>query len=127
MSGGSSYEIFTFGRFEVAPENEDAFVAAWSEFAAWVSRSSGSRTFRLVRDIRNAGRFFSFGQWDDAEAIAAWKSSDEFKEGLGRVVRHSTEFEPTELVALATATGGTVTALSPPAELEPIHAPTPSS
>ena len=34
------------------------------------------------------------------------------------------EFEPTELVTLVNAEGGTSEALSPPAGLEPIHAPT---
>jgi heme-degrading monooxygenase HmoA len=84
----------------------------------------GAGTLRLVRDIRNAGRFFSVGQWDDAEAIRVWKSSAEFKERLGRVVRQATEFEPTEQVTLVKVTGGTVEAVSPPAELEAIHAPT---
>ena len=117
------YEIFTFGRFEVPPENEDAFVAAWSEFAGWVSKQPGAQAFRLVRDTRNAGRFFSFGQWDGAEAVQAWKSSAEFKEGLGRVVKQSSEFEPTELVVLKRAASGNVETLSPP-EVAPIHAPT---
>ena len=124
MGGGADYEIFTYGRFEVEPANEQAFVDAWSEFAAWVSQSPGARTFRLVRDVRNPGRFFSFGEWDDAESIRAWKSSDEFKEGLGRVVRLAREFEPTEHVTLAKAAGGKVETLSPPAEIEAIHAPT---
>ena len=76
------YEIFTYGRFEVEPANEQAFVQAWSEFAAWVSAQPGAVTFRLVRDVRNAGRFISFGQWEDADAVRTWKSSAEFKEGL---------------------------------------------
>ena len=25
------YEIFTYGRFEVAPENQDAFVETWAD------------------------------------------------------------------------------------------------
>jgi heme-degrading monooxygenase HmoA len=118
------YEIFTAGRFEVEPGNEEAFVDAWSEFAAWASQRPGAGTLRLFRDVRNAGRFVSQGQWDDADAIRAWKSSAEFKERIGRVVSQATEFEPTELVTLVKVTGGTVEALSPPAEMEPIHAPT---
>ncbi len=118
------YEIFTHGRFEVAPENEVAFIDAWSEFATWVSQRPGARSVRLVRDLRNAGRFFSTGEWDDAEGIRAWKSSDEFKERLGRVVKQSTDFEPTELVALVKVTGRAVEVLSPPEGLEPVHAPT---
>ena len=117
------YEIFTSGRFEVEPGNEDAFVAAWSEFAVWVSQQAGAQTLRLFRDVRNPGRFVSFGQWDAAEAVRAWKSSDEFKERIGRVVRQATEFEPTEYVSLVSVTGGNVEAHSPPEELEPIHAP----
>ncbi|HYZ19185.1 MAG TPA: antibiotic biosynthesis monooxygenase family protein [Gaiellaceae bacterium] len=118
------YEIFTHGRFEVAPENEEAFVEAWSEFAAWVSQRPGAQTLRLVRDIRNPGRFVSFGQWDDADAVRDWKSSPEFKERIGRVVKQAKQFEPTELVTLVSVMGGTVERLSPPADLEAIHAPT---
>jgi heme-degrading monooxygenase HmoA len=117
------YELYTFGRFEVPPENEDAFVAAWSEFAKWVSAQPGAYGFRLVRDTRNAGRFYSFGQWDDAEAVREWKSLPEFKEGLGRMVKLSSEFEPTELVVLKRAAAGNVETLSPP-HVAPIHAPT---
>ncbi len=118
------YEIFTYGRFEVEPANEQAFVDTWSEFAAWVSQLPGNQALRLVRDVRNPGRFISFGQWDDAEAVRAFKSSPEFKAGLGRMVALAKDFEPTELVTLANATGGKVDAHTPPAELEPIHAPT---
>jgi heme-degrading monooxygenase HmoA len=118
------YEIFTAGRFEVEPGNEEAFVDAWSEFAAWTSERPGAGTLRLFRDVRNAGRFFSFGQWDDADAVRTWKSSAEFKERIGRVVTQATEFEPTEHVTLVKVTGGAVEALSPPPGIEPIHAPT---
>lgn len=118
------YEIFTHGSFEVEPGREKAFVEAWSEFATWVSEWPGARTLRLVRDVRNAGRFVSVGQWDDADAIRAWKNSAEFKERLGRVVSHAAAFEPTEHVTLVRVTGGTVEALAPPVEIEPIHAPT---
>ena len=117
------YEIFTTGRFEVEPENEAEFVAAWSEFATWVSQRPGAQTLRLTRDVRNPGRFISVGQWDDADAIRYWKSSSEFKERIGRVVKEAKEFEPTELVTVRTVTGGSVEVHSPPAELEAIHAP----
>jgi heme-degrading monooxygenase HmoA len=117
------YEIFTYGRFEVAPENEQAFIDAWSEFAAWASTKDGSPTIRLARDIRTTGRFVSIGQWENAEAIQAWKSSDEFREKLGSVVRLAAEFEPTELVVSKRVSGGSVETFSPP-DLAPIHAPT---
>ena len=118
------YEIFTYGRFEVEPANEDAFVEAWSEFAVWISLRSGNRSVRLMRDIRNAGRLVSVGRWDDAEAVRAFKSSAEFKERLGRVVKLAKDFEPTELVTLVKAADGSSETLAPPAGLEPIHTPT---
>jgi heme-degrading monooxygenase HmoA len=116
------YEIFTYGRFEVDPENEDAFVEAWSEFATWRSRRPGNRSVRLMRDVRNTGRLVSVGKWDNAEAVQAFKSTGEFKEQLARVVKLAKDFEPTELVTLVKAADGTAETLSPPA-LEPIHAP----
>lgn len=118
------YEIFTYGRFEVEPEKEDAFVEAWSEFATWISRRPGNGSVRLMRDVRNTGRLVSVGKWDDAEAVRAFKSAPEFKERLGAVVKLANDFEPTELVTLVKAAGGTCERMSPPPELEPIHAPT---
>ena len=117
------YEIFTYGRFEVDPANEEAFVAAWSEFAARVSERPANHGIRLVRDVRNPGRFLSLGLWDDANAIAEWKSAAEFKERLRGVVSQAKEFEPTELVVLRKAADGSIETLSPP-EIEAIHAPT---
>jgi len=117
------YEIFTYGRFEVPAENEEAFIEAWSVFAAWASARRGAKAIRLARDVRSPGRFVSLGHWDDADAIQAWKSSDEFRERLGSVVRLATEFEPTEFAVLRRVEGGSVETLSPP-DLAPIHAPT---
>ena len=118
------YEIFTNGRWEVEPENEEAFIDAWSELATWISQQPGAKTVWLVRDVRNAGRFYSNGQWEDAEAVRTFKSSPQFKEHLARVVQHTTEFEPTEHVTLRKVENGNVETLSPPADLQPIHAPT---
>jgi len=118
------YEIFTYGRFEVEPDNQETFVETWTEFASWVSARPGAGSIRLFRDVRNPGRFVSLGQWDDADAVRSFKSSPEFKERLGRVVGLATEFEPTEHVTLAKATGGSAETHSPPEDLEAIHAQT---
>ena len=118
------YEIFTYGRFEVAPENEQAFVEAWMEFASWASERAGARSIRLFRDVRDPGRFVSLGEWDDADAVRGFKSSAEFKERLGRLVQLAADFEPTDLVTRAKVTDGSVERHTPPEGLEPIHAPT---
>jgi heme-degrading monooxygenase HmoA len=84
----------------------------------------GAATIRLFRDVRNPGRFVSLGQWDDADAVSNWKSSPEFKERLGRVVKRANEFEPTEHVTMVQVAGGSAETLSPPDNMEAIHAPT---
>jgi heme-degrading monooxygenase HmoA len=76
-----------------------------------------------MRDVRNTGRLVSVGKWDNAEAVQDFKSTAEFKEQLGRVVKLAKDFEPTELVSLVKAADGTSERFSPPAGLEPIHAP----
>ena len=89
-----------------------------------MSARPGARSIRLFRDVRNPGRFISFGEWDDADAVRAFKNAPEFKDGLGRLVELAVEFEPTEHVTLAKATGGSAETHSPPEDLEAIHAPT---
>ena len=108
----------------VEPENEEAFVEAWVEFASWASKRPGSIAIRLFRDVRNPGRFVSLGQWDDADAVRGFKSAPEFKERLGRLVKLAAEFEPTEHVTLAKVTDGSAQTHSPPDDLEAIHAST---
>jgi quinol monooxygenase YgiN len=92
--------------------------------SARISRHTGNQSVRLMRDVRNTGRLVSVGKWNDAEAVRAFKSAPEFKEQLARIVKLAKDFEPTELVTMVKAAGGTSERLSPPAGLEPIHAPT---
>jgi hypothetical protein len=56
--------------------------------------------------------------------VRNWKSSPEFKERLGRIVKQAIEFEPTEHVTMVRVTGGSAETLSPPDDMEAIHAPT---
>jgi hypothetical protein len=56
--------------------------------------------------------------------VRNWKSSPEFKERLGRVVKRANEFEPTEHVTMVRVAGGSAEMLSPPDDMEAIHAPT---
>jgi heme-degrading monooxygenase HmoA len=108
-------EIGTTGTWRVTPSKEEAFVDAWSEFAAWASSMPGAGTLRLSRDHGDQGRFVSFGIWESDEAVRAWKAAPEFKERIAHVLQHVEDFEATELAVLATAESGsaTLTALVP--------------
>jgi heme-degrading monooxygenase HmoA len=99
--------IYTSGTWQPNPGSEDAFIAAWEEFAAWVSGMPGAGRLQLVRDLREPKRFVSFGDWESAEQIRAWKASPEFRERMAHVLQHVDEFHPTELLLVATAEHGT--------------------
>jgi heme-degrading monooxygenase HmoA len=99
-------EIYTTGRWKPNKEKTDAFVEAWAAFAAWASTMPGAGELRLTRDVRAEGVFLSFGAWDSADAVRAWKSGPEFRERMARVLQHVDEFEPSELAVVATARDG---------------------
>jgi heme-degrading monooxygenase HmoA len=100
-------EIYTTGRWRVSAGNEQKFVEAWAEFAAWASETSGAGELRLARDRREEELFVSFGAWASADAVRGWKSAPEFRERLAHVLEHVDEFEPSELAVVATAKAAT--------------------
>lgn len=97
----SGSETYTSGAWLVKSGEEDEFVAAWREFAAWAGTLPECGTLRLVRDVEQPSRFLSFAPWESFEAQHAWKGTDEFRERMARVQRHVAEFTPSvyELVA----------------------------
>ena len=97
------------GTWTPNPGREEAFVAAWTQFAALGELQPGRRALRLVRDLTAPERFVSFGDWDGIAAVAGWKGSPEFNERMARVLQHVSEFDPTELELVATAEEGETT------------------
>ncbi len=95
--------IYTTGNWKPNPGSEDAFVAAWKQFAAWASSMPGAGRLQLVRDLREPERFVSFGDWGSIDQVRDWKSSPEFRERMARVLQHVDEFQPTELTLIASA------------------------
>ena len=89
-------ETYTMGFWIAKPGAEDAFVAAWSEFAEWIKDQPGVSTLRLVRDLKEPRKFISFADWDGIESIRAWKETPEFKERIGRVKQHTDDFTASE-------------------------------
>ena len=87
-------ETYTSGLWQVKAGEEDAFVAAWTDFVEWGRSMPGSSTFRLVRDHDDPSRFMSFAPWESFEAQQAWKEEPEFRERIGRVRAHCDAFQP---------------------------------
>lgn len=97
---------YTIGSWQPHPGQEEAFVAAWTEFARWGSTFEGAGTARLARDAHAPERFLSFLDWDSLDAIHAWKGSPEFKERMGVVQQHVDTFAPSEVIVVVTCETG---------------------
>ena len=98
-------ETYTNGIWLVKPGEEDDFVAAWREFASWGQTWPGCGTLRLTRDVYEPSRYMSFGPWESFEAQQAWKDHPDFRERIGRVRQHTTDFTPSVLEHVTTASG----------------------
>jgi heme-degrading monooxygenase HmoA len=90
----------------VTSDKEAAFVEAWASFAAWASAHPGAGQLRLGRDTGEPPRFVSYGAWEGADAVRAWKSSPEFRERMAQVLQYVDDFRPTELEVVAIAITG---------------------
>jgi heme-degrading monooxygenase HmoA len=110
--------VYTSGTWKPTPGREQAFVEAWERFAAWASRLPGAGRLLLTRDLGEAGRYVSFGDWASEDAIRDWKGSPEFKERMAQVLQHVGEFRPAELGLVATAEQGVSTGASPTVHYE---------
>jgi len=88
-------QLYTSGRWTVAPGREEDFVAAWKEMAEWTSAEiPGSSWATLLQHHEERNVFLSAGPWETAEAIAAWRESPGFKEHVGRIRGMLEDFEP---------------------------------
>lgn len=101
----SEHSVYTTGSWQPFPGQEEAFIAAWEEFAAWAAGLGGAGDAILARDVRAEGRYVSFLGWDDMEAVRAWKGHPQFKERMGRVQEFVDKFAPTELEVVARLQG----------------------
>jgi quinol monooxygenase YgiN len=73
-------ELYTLGEWTARPGREDDLVAAWQDLAEWTAdHVGGSGWAKLLRDHDQPRRFISFGPWQDADAVAAWRADPGFR------------------------------------------------
>ena len=103
----AEYPVYTTGAWKPFSGQEEAFVAAWEEFAGWTAGMPGAGgPAILAHDLREEGRYVSFAGWEDLESVRGWKGNLEFKERMSRVQRFVDKFAPTELEVAARARSG---------------------
>jgi len=93
---------FAFATWTVKGGKEEAFVAAWKDFARW-SRANlpGSQGAYLLRDVGKQNRFISMGPWKDVDSLLAWRSRPEFEDFLKRMGEICEEVGPATLSLVA--------------------------
>ncbi len=99
------YPVYTTGSWQPFPGQEEAFVAAWEEFAGWAASMDGAGPAILARDVRAEGRYVSFVGWADMASVRVWKTNPEFKQRMGRVQQFVDRFAPTEIEVVARVDG----------------------
>ena len=103
-------DIYTSGNWKPNAGSEEAFIVAWTQFAAWGSSIAGAGRLRLLRDVDDPSRFVSFGDWDTLDEARGWKTAPEFKEKMAQVLQHCAEFKSSNLSEVASARAGAGTA-----------------
>jgi heme-degrading monooxygenase HmoA len=77
-------QAYSSGDWHVRAGSEEAYVARWTEFLDWTRDSApGFASARLVRDVAESGHFVSLGEWDSAQAAAAWMTLPGFAAKYG--------------------------------------------
>lgn len=95
-------QLFTAGIWLVKEGKEAEFIAEWSRFADWTSKSHlGAGTAHLLQDAADARRFLSFGPWESAEAIDRWRHTPELKSFLASARELCDEIQPRTLSLVA--------------------------
>jgi heme-degrading monooxygenase HmoA len=94
-------EVFSSGEWKAKDGEEQEFESAWTEFAKWASEMPGAGPLQLTRDLAEEGHYLSFAPRESLEAMRNWKSSPDFKQRMGRVREHVTEFSPAEYELVA--------------------------
>ena len=95
---------YTLARWLVAPGNEDAFVAAWHDLAAFfLALKQPPRWGTLLRSADDPRLFYSFGPWPSTETIAAMRADPGTPAVIGRLTALCGAGEPGTFLVAATA------------------------
>ncbi len=100
--GVREQQVWTLGIWTTKEGQEQAFRDAWVAFAEWTAQQQpGAGEAWLLQDVQQPGRFISFGPWQNADAVQAWRSRPEFGAFVARARELCAEFQPNTLQCAA--------------------------
>ena len=95
---------YTLGIWTAKTGNEKAFVSEWEAFARWTAKNqSGAGTAYLLQDRDHPEQFVSFGPWESAEVIKAWRERPEFTAFVSKARELCSVVQPRSLVLIASS------------------------
>ncbi len=95
-------QLYTVGIWTAKEGKEDEFAREWAAFARWTSEHQpGAADAYLLQDAAHSQRFISFGPWESAERIDAWRATPEFKAFGDRAGELCDEFQPGTYIVAA--------------------------
>jgi len=87
--------VWTLGRWQIKPGNQDAFRDAWQAFANWTTENvPGAIEGFLLQDADDPNLFYSIGPWESAAVVEAWRARPEFGAFVAKVMPLCDAFEP---------------------------------
>jgi heme-degrading monooxygenase HmoA len=92
--GREPLSVYTLGIWKVQAGRENDFVRAWSEMANNTKADFTESVATLLQEMDEPRTFISFGPWESLEQIEQWRSSDTFKNGVGRIRSLLDDFTP---------------------------------
>ena len=91
-----SATIYTLGVWRVKPENEADFIAAWKTLGLIFSQLPVPPTEKgtLIQSLADPALFYSFGPWQNLEAVQAMREDPQAQDGINRLRELCTEAIP---------------------------------
>lgn len=80
--GQETSPVILINQFKVAPEDVDAFLAAWADDAAFFKRQPGFISTQLHRGIAGSCVFVNYAVWESVALFRQAMSQPEFLEAL---------------------------------------------
>lgn len=82
--GENAGRIVFMNTFQVAPEDVDAFMAAWTADGEIMQKQPGYISTQLHRGVGGSTTFVNIAEWESLEAMRSAVSSPEFQASLSR-------------------------------------------
>lgn len=88
-------QIYTLGVWHVQDGRQPEFITAWKELGEiFNSLPNPPGKGILIQSTTDTTLFYSFGPWENAEAVDAMRNNERAREGIGKLMAMCTEAAP---------------------------------